>query len=561
MLYLLWILPLLADHKSRSYLPWLLRLFAALCLLATGVQVWAQTQDQAVDFATQSIQLAMSDEPRSLNSIKAVDAFGIYIVEHIMDGLLRRDANHQLVPAVAERWEMHGTSARFWLRHNALWSDGRPVTAHDFVFAWRTVVDPATASEYASMMYVVKNGEAINSGKMPLAELGVKALDDYTLEVELEKPTGYFLQLMTFIVFFPAREDFYTAQHGRYFADVENMLFNGPFTLTKWVHGAALRLEKNPSYWNRDAVHLNLINIPYITNDSAARFSLFKDGKIAVEDGLVGIVTEQLHGALENRFRIHSHSDGSQFYVEFNLRPQRPTSNLNLRKAMQAVFDSQELVYKVLGIPGYIPGHSLFPVYLQGVKAKFRQEYPVPLPSLDLAQARRYLQKAKQELGVDNIPPLSILADNREINILQTQYLQSLFKRTLDIDLRVDVQSFKQRLDKMHTGSFDLVIAGWGPDYDDPMTFADLFASWNGNNHGLYNSPLYDSYIKTAQDTDDQQIRMDAMSKAQQLLIDEAVILPTYERVISTVQHPQLQGLVFQQTGAQMVLTYARVVE
>ncbi len=520
-----------------------------------------QAQNTAVDFATQSIQLAMNDEPRSLNSVKAVDALGIFIVEHMMDGLIRRDAKNQLVPAVAERWEMQGTTVRFWLRHNALWSDGKPVTAHDFVFAWRTVANPATASEYASMMYAVKNGEAVNSGKLPLEALGIKALDDFTLEVELEKPTGYFLQLMTFLVFFPAREDFYTAQHGRYFADVENMLFNGPFVLTKWVHGASLRLEKNPRYWNNANVHLNLIDIPYITNDSAARFNLFKDGKIAVEDGLVGIVTEQLHDALENRFRIHAHSDGTQWYIEFNSRPERPTSNINLRKAMQAVFDSQELVYKVLGIPGFVPGHSLFPVYLQGVKAKFRQEYPVHLPPLDIALARQYLQTAKQELGVDRIPPLSILADNREIAMLQAQYFQSLFKRTLDLDIRVDVQTFKQRLDKMHNGSFDMVIAGWGPDYDDPMTFADLFASWNGNNHGLYNSALYDSYIATAQGTDDQQVRMDAMGKAQQLLIDDAVLIPTYERVVSTVQNPKLQGLVFQQTGAQMVLTYARVVE
>jgi oligopeptide transport system substrate-binding protein len=259
--------------------------------------------------------------------------------------------------------------------------------------------------------------------------------------------------------------------------------------------------------------------------------------------------------------RIHAHSEGSVFFIEFNHRPDRVTRNINLRKAMQAVYDSQELVYKAIGVAGFIPGRSLFPVYSVGVREKFRIEYPVVNPALDLQQARAYLELAKQELGLQEIPPLSILSDDREISILQAQYFQSLFNRTLGLEIKVDVQTFKQRLDKMFIGNFDLVLAGWGPDYEDPMTFADLFASWNINNRGRYNSPVYDSYIRTAQNSDDQQIRMDAMGKAQQLAIDDVVILPTYERVANTVRHPKLQGVMFKQSGASMVLTYARVIE
>src|SRR5690606_28173374 len=147
------------------------------------------------------------------------------------------------------------------------------------------------------------------------------------------------------------------------------------------------------------------------------------------------------------------------------------------------------------------------------------------------------------------------------ISMLQAQYFQSLFKRTLDLDIKVDIQTFKQRLERMNSGNFDMVISGWGPDYEDPMTFADLFASWNINNHGHYNSPAYDSYIRTAQGTTDPKTRMDAMGKAQQLIIDDAVVLPTYERVVNIVRDPRLEGLQFKQTGAPMVFTYARVVE
>ena len=528
-----------------------------LILLSFGVAA----QDTAVDYATQSVQIALSSEPRNLNSIRATDALSIFYLEHAMEGLLRKDARNQLVGGVAERWEMEDTTARFWLRQDAMWSDGVPVTAHDFVFAWREVVNPQIAAEYASIMYMVKNGEAINQGKMPLDALGITAIDDYTLEVELEAPTGYFLNLMSFMIFYPVREDFYKAQSGRYFADVRNMVFNGPFKITSWIHGASIRMEKNPLYWNADTIELNVIDTPYITNDSAARFNLFKDGKLAIENGIQGLSAEQLRGALDYRMRIRSHSDGSLFYLEFNHRPERPTSNLNLRKAIQAVYDSQELVYKVIGIAGYIPGKALVPVYMNGVNGKFRQEYPIVEAELSLEKARQYLALAKQELGIEEFPPLSILGDTGELPILEAQYFQSLLKRTLDLDIKVDLQQFKIRLDKMLSGDFDLVLAGWGPDYEDPMTFVDLFASWNVNNRGRYASDEYDSHVRLAQSTSDQQVRMDAMGKAQQLIIDDAVILPNFERVANTVQHPKLEGVLFKQTGASMVLTYARVLE
>jgi len=533
------------------------------CLLAITVMASSSlhAQESGVDYASQSIQLAIGSEPRSLNTTKATDAVSIFFLEHIMEGLLRKDALNQLAPGVAERWEMDGTHVRFWLRKDAYWSDGKPVTAHDFVFAWRTVVNPVTASEYASIMYSVKNAEAINQGKAPLESLGITAVDDYSLEVELESATGYFLKLMTFMVFYPVREDFYLAQNGRYFADVQNMVFNGPFQLKSWIHGASARMEKNPAYWNAGNVDLNVINIPYITSDAAARFNLYKDGKLALENGLTGLDAEQLRNALDSRMRIQTFSDGSVWYIELNHRPGYPTANLNLRKAIRAVLDTQELVYKVIGIPGYIIGQSVVPVYMQGVHDKFRIEYPAKPSQPDLEKAAEFLAAAKSELGLERLPPLALLVDERAGGSLQAEYYQSLFKRTLDIDIKVDAQTFKQRLDKMQRGDFDFVLAGWGPDYEDPMTFLELFASWNPNNHGAYSSPLYDSYIRAAMATSDQQTRMDSMGQAQQLMLEEVAMMPTYERVNNIVMSPHLEGVVFQQTGASVVFTYARVTQ
>jgi oligopeptide transport system substrate-binding protein len=198
---------------------------------------------------------------------------------------------------------------------------------------------------------------------------------------------------------------------------------------------------------------------------------------------------------------------------------------------------------------------------MNGVEHKFREEYPEHVPPLDTEAAHHYLELAKRELGIDEIPPLSILVDDGSTGPILSQYSQAFFKRKLGLDIKIDIQSFKQRIDKMHAGNFDLVVAGWGPDYEDPFTFIELFASWNVNNKGRYNSPAYDALVRRVQGSSNQQVRMDAMGEAQQMLIDDAVILPAYERVVSVVQHPKLQGMQYKQVGAPMVFTYARVVE
>ncbi len=512
---------------------------------------------QAVDFEKQKVTIALGDEPPSLNSLKSTDQISFFILGHINEGLLGYDKRGRLKAGVAEKWEINDRGAKFWLRKTAKWSDGKPVTAHDFVFAWRSVVKPETASEYAFIMYPIKNAESINKGEKPVNTLGVKAVDDYLLEVTFERPCGYFLGLMAFGSYFPVREDFYHAQGERYAADKENLLFNGPFKLTHWVHGAALRLEKNEYYWDKEAIQLNEIDMPYITSDSLARFNLFKDGKIAS----TGLDSETLKNALQNKFKIRKFSDGAIFYQEFNYRKGRPTANKNLRKAMQLVFDPNELVDKVIAVPGNIPARSLIPLWVKGVNDKFRKEYPAKSITVDVSQAKKHLELAKKELGLAEIPPLVLLVGDSPTAAKQAEYMQNLYKRTLGLDIKIDKQIFKQRLAKMSAGDFDIVSAGWGPDFDDPMTFADLFASWNENNNGRYSNPEYDKWVRAAQNSADPKVRMDAFAKLQDIIIEDVVILLQYERGSVYVQNRKLKGVSRRVIGADPSYVYARVVE
>jgi len=530
---------------------------AMLLLLSFSGPIWAQNKATSVNFETQTITIALTQEPPQLNGMKATDQVSILILSHVMEGLTRYDRRGNIVPGVAERWEINDKDATFWLREDALWSDGEPVTAHDFVFAWRNALKPETASEYAFILYPLLNGEAINKGEMDAARLGVEAIDDRTLHIRFERPTGYFDKLTAFVTYFPARQNFFESRDQRFGADATDLLYNGPFQISQWVHSASLRMTKNPYYWDRNNITLNAINADYITADTRSRLNLFIDGKI-VSTELDG---ETYKDALTQRFRIRRFTTGTVFFLEYNHRDNRITRNLNLRRAIQHVFDPDEMVNKVLATPGNLPGKSLFPVWLKGKHDKFRQEYRAPEAPLDLNQARQYLAQAKAELGLTTLPPLVLLVGDSPTAAKQAEYLQGKLKATLGLDIKIDIQTFKQRLAKMTAGEFDIVAAGWGPDFDDVMTFGDLLTSWNLNNRGRYNNPAYDEQVRIAMNSANPAVRMDAMGKVQQIVFDDAVILPQYEQGVIYLLHPALRGVVRRVVGADPDYTYAQVIE
>ena len=342
----------------------------------------------AVDAETQSASIALAQEPPQLNGMKATDQVSIQVLSHVMEGLTRYDRRGMLSPGVALRWEISDEKATFWLRDNAKWSNGDPVTAHDFVFAWRTVVTPSTASEYAFILYPIKHAEAINRGERPATDLGVRALDDFTLEVDLERPTAYFLKLTAFVSYFPVQEAFYQSTQGAYGADADKLLYNGAFKISDWVHSASLTMLKNERYWDRDAIFLNKLDHAYITADTRARLNLYVDDEIA----FTRIDGETYKDALANKLRIRNFVTGSVFFLEFNHRAGRVTDNLNLRRALLAAFDPEEFVNRVLQMPGNLPGRSLFPVWLQGVEGKFRDEFPASERQPNIDDAKAYLE-------------------------------------------------------------------------------------------------------------------------------------------------------------------------
>lgn len=510
-----------------------------------------------VDPKTGTITLVLDTEPPEMNSSLKADAISGRVLGHIMEGLTRQDARNDLVPGVAERWEVTESGATFWLRDDALWSDGKPVTAHDFVFAWRNTVDPKSASEYANIMFGIRNAEAISAGKLPITALGVTAVSDRELRIEFVNPVPYFARLTSFSTFYPIREDFYRATKGRYASSADTLLYNGPFIMERWVHGAHIRLVKNGRYWNRDTIRLNVIDFPYFTTDGNTIINLFRDGKIAMaEIGQENIQEAQLQG-----WKINSFSEGALFYVEFNHRADRISRNKNFRKAIQYALDPAEEVNRVIKIPGYLPGRSLFPEWLDGVEHSFRSEYPVREITPDWVKAREHLELARKELGIERFPPIMLLTGDTPVANKVSEYYQATLKQALGLDVRIDVQIFKQRLAKMLAGEFDMVMAGWSADYADPLAYGELFDSASVQNRGRYSNPELDRLISIARTSNDPKTRMDAFGRIQDIIVDDVVILPEYERTRLFVIDPALSGVVRRVVGFDPDFTYARIVE
>lgn len=501
------------------------------------------------------VRLVATAEPPQLNSAKATDAESFVVLSHITEGLTRLGKKGEIVPGIAERWEIRDDGATFYLRRGALWADGKPVTAHDFMFAWRTAVDPKTASEYAFIVYPIKNGEAINQGKLPPSALGVSAPDDWTLEVQFEKPCGYFLGLTAFSTYRPIREDVYEKFGARYAADADKLVGNGPFNLTEWTHGASLTMVKNPLFWAADRIQLDRIEVPYITTDGNTVYNLFLDGKI---DMIRQFGSTQLPRAMADRLNLKLFDEGSVWYLGFNHRPGRPTSNYHLRKALQLAFDPKPFVSRVVAIPGSRPGISPIASWVPGVSRRFRAEHPMEPIRVDVEAAQRHLEQAREELG-GSLPALTLLAGDTPASGRFAEYFQNLYAERLGLKIRIDLQIFKQRLAKMTAGDYDFVFAGWSPDFADAMTYADLFASWNLNNRGRYNNPRYDALIRKAQGTSEPRTRMDAMAAAERLLIEDAGIIMLYERVKLYSVHPRVSGLVRHVVGADTDLAWASV--
>lgn len=492
----------------------------------------------------QELHLVIGDEPPGFDSGITTDTISFLLLNNVMEGLMRLDAENNPVNGMAESYEVSsdGLTYTFNLR-DALWSDGSAVTANDFEYAWKRALDPETASGYAYIAYAIKGAEAYNLGEDTNPDnVGVKALDDKTLQVELHSPAPYFLGLTAFATFLPVKEEFVNAQGDAYATEAENLLYNGPFSMTGWSHDQNVVIEKNENYWDASTVKLEKITFD-VVKELNTQVNLYENGDI----DRTGLAREQII-VYKDDPNYSTQNSLVAWYLQYNTTNEI-MKNAKIRQAFSAAVNRQAYVDAVLN-NGSTTAAGLVPPGTPGLNGFFRDEAKSTLVDNDPAYAKQMLEEGLAELSLSELPEIHFLTGDSDGAKKGAEVLKEMWRQSLGIDVVLDMVPFKERLERTSNGEFNIVFSGWGADYNDPMTFLDLFVTDGGFNDAKYSSAEYDERINFGKTSADEVARMQKLIEAEEILVNDLPIAPVYYAGTAFVTRPYVKGLVSHPFGA-----------
>ena len=493
------------------------------------------------------VTVDLRSEPPNLNPITTSDAISGNVLRLTTAGLMKLDANDKPVTDLAESYTVSedGKTYTFKLRQDAKWNNGDPVTAHDFIFAWTTGMKKETASVYGFILYDnILNGDKYFAGECDESELGCKALDDYTLEVTFKQPIPYALNLFAFTIYMPINQKLYEAAgkndagDSLYNTEINLMGYNGPYKITSWSHNSEMILEKNENYYDAASVKIPKIKFTMM-NDANTRMNAFQGGQ---SDSIV-LNAQQIEQMKAMNEPVYSYVDNSNWYFQYNLKSEAMKS-AKVRKALGDAIDPQGFIDNVLK-DGSVLANGLVPTSISGANNGKYVDGRADLMDHDVEGAKALFEEGLKEL---NLKPedvkLTYVCDDTADSQVYAAYFQQQWKKVLGIDVEVKPLAFQARLDAMRNGNFDLVLAGWSPDYDDAMTFLDMFMTTNGNNYGKYDNPEYNDLLKQAMMEPDAAKRQELLQKAETILIQQDWgTYPIYFQTRSYVHSNKIQGM------------------
>ena len=535
----------------------------------SGVSEQAPAQTEGTD-ATQSTDTAATDaaEPagegsgedlnvmletpvESLDPQQATDGTSFEVIADYTDGLMQMDADGQAVNAIAESYDISedGLTYTFHLRADANWSNGEPVTANDFVFAWQRAVDPEIASEYSYMLSdigQIVNAQEIIDGTKDKSELGVTAVDDKTLEVKLNVPVSYFLSLMYFPTFYPVNQAFYESVGDTFATSPETTLSNGAFVLDDYQPAATtIHLTKNADYYNADSVKLAGLNYQVIQDSQQALMS-YQNGDLDTT-----LVNGEQVDQVKDDPAFTAIGAGYLWYISPNIKEVKELDNLNIRLALTMALNREAITTDVLK-DGSAPTFTAVPMdFAAGPDGSDFSEDQTRFQDVcryDAAAAADYWAKGLEELGITELN-LTMIHDADDAPIKVAQVVKEQLETTLP-GLTVDLQQMpkKERVERMQEGEFEIALTRWGPDYADPMTYLGMWITNNSNNYGFWSNAEYDSIIAdctTGETAMDPEARWAALYDAEKIVMDEAVIFPLYTQCNAELISTSVSGIEF----------------
>jgi oligopeptide transport system substrate-binding protein len=458
-------------------------------------------------------------EPESIDPAVITGQLDGRVAYALFDGLAHFDRYGIPQPAIAQSWDISSDAKTytFHLRSNAKWSNNEPVTANDFVESWKRTLLPETAAEYAYVMYHIKNAEAFNEGKIKdFSLVGVHALDAQTLRVELEDPTPYFLDLLSYVPYLPVYIPS-VKQFGDDWIKPAHLVNDGPFLMEEWRLNYRIRLRKNPNYWDAQNVHLQTVDLLPIENAiSAYNFYASKVADLILDKGLT---PPSLIPELKRRPDFHAAPFLGDYFIRFNVT-RKVFTDARVRQAFAMAIDRERIVRKITQA-GEPPAYSFTPPGTAGYR-------PAEMFHFDPEKARTLLADAGYRQG-RGFPTVTYLYDNKKLNEDIAVEIQSMLWQELGVHVELQKQEWKVYLNSMNRRDYDFCRSSWIGDYNDPNTFLDCFVTNGGNNRTGWSNQQYDRLIEAAAKEADQRRRFDYFRQAEDILLNQATpICPLY---------------------------------
>ncbi|WP_379131503.1 peptide ABC transporter substrate-binding protein [Paenibacillus sp. sgz500958] len=501
----------------------------------------------------QTLKINLSAEPPTFDPAQAQDSQTNTVLKTMYEGLTRmNDETGKEEPGIAETWDVSadGLVYTFHLR-DAQWSNGDAVTSEDFVRAWKKVLDPNTdpTAPYAYQLFYLKNAEEYYTKKVTdFSQVGVKAVDEKTLEVTLKAPTPYFLGLLSFYTYYPVHKS--TEGNDKWATSKDTMIVNGPFTLTEWTTGQSLQVTKNDKYWNKDAIKLAKIDFSLV-NSGATELLSYKNGELDRAGGPSGEIPQEqipiVSKELPNEF--NRKGIAAVYYYEFNVT-EKPFSNAKIRKALAMSINRQALIDNVT-LGGQLPAFGFVPPGIAGADGEYRTAVKDSYFTEDLDAAKKLLAEGLAEEGLTELPAFELSYNTSEGHKKIALAIADMWKQNLGVTVNTVNQEWAVFIDNRQHLNYQVARAGWTADYNDPMTFLDMWVTKGGNNDTGYANPEYDKLINDAKTNADPVKRQEAFAAAEKLIIEQDMILmPIYYYTNNSLTKEYLKGVTLDFSGA-----------
>lgn len=485
--------------------------------------------------AEQVLHVGNGTEPQTLDPHKSEGVPSADIGRDLFEGLVNEAPNGDLIPGAAESWTVSddGKTYTFELRENARWSNGDPVTAHDFVYGLRRSLDPATLSRYTFILSPIENAEAVAAGDMPTSELGVRAIDDYTLEIRLENPTPYFLGLLTHSTSFPVHRAT-VEKYGEQFARPGRLVSNGAYQLAEWVPQSHIKLVRNPYYWDNDHTTINEVWY-YPTEDQTSELQRYRTGELDITETVPKARLPWIRANLSDELTIAPYL--GIYYYGFNLTKPPFKGNPKLRRALTLAVD-RDIITKDVTNAGEIPAYGWVPPLHH-----YEQQQ---MPEADWSQQKRNEEARRlyEEAGYSKEHPLEVeisyntQEDHKRIAVA----IASMWREVLGVQTTLTNQEWKVFLDTRHQKKTQVFRDGWIGDYADPYTFLEILHSKSAQNDSGYDNPEFDRLLGLASAERDPEQREEYLQQAESLVLRDLPVLPIYFYVTARLIKPWVGG-------------------